>query len=178
MKLIIDCAPENIQAAMTLLREETVDDLVCAVRGNADEQAIVRRVVEHGAYRSLDDLWGAICDHNLFDTDARCGWISRSGMYYGCGWGKHEIMLVYMGLEVVGEQFRANAEDAGWVRVSAHPASTVAPKVQAMYRLSPAQRRFLASRSWPIPDRFDIWNYEQPIPNFYPQYERDGFRPA
>jgi hypothetical protein len=153
-------------------------EFLSARRFDEADREIVERVIDHGAYDSLDDLWGAICDHNLFDCESRCGWISRSGLFYGCGWGKHEIMLVYMGLEVLGWQHKANAENAGWVRVSAHPASTSAPRVQCLYRLSVAQRRCLSSRGWPIPDRIDIMNYEQPIPNFYPQYENRTAQPS
>ncbi len=61
------------------------------------------------------------------------GWLRRDGVFIGCAYGNHERLLYWLSMTAT------DAEEEGWCRVSI----TAAVPWQCLYRLSPAQRRYL-----------------------------------
>jgi len=75
---------------------------------------------------------GKLC-HHIYDDHllyiyGQLGWIDRKGLFRTCGWARHDRYLDFIGVS------HTEAEELGWIRVSAHG-------LQTLYRPSAAQVR-------------------------------------
>lgn len=69
--------------------------------------------------------------------DQPLGWVRRDGFFMPAAYIRHDKLLHYLGMHVV------DAEDRGWARIGQ-------TSWQCLYRLTPAQKRALTARDYPI----------------------------
>jgi hypothetical protein len=112
------------------------DDLIERHSGNAGIAVDLLLKIANSSTAQPAMVSYLIEKRDFLKMDMTYGWLSRTGLFYTCGYGAHEMVLDAMGL------FCNEVEDAGWCRVSGfhnEPSYT-----QGKYIPTAAQRRVLS----------------------------------